>query len=79
MVDYVNTKSCKRENYILSRATAIKLNKEFTPYLFGIIRLENFPLYNYRIGCHVKRQLNVSPKIFGQYKREVINNDNLLW
>jgi len=59
MADYVNTKSCKRENYILSGATAIKLNKEFTPYLFGIIRLENFPLYNYRIGCFVRKQLNV--------------------
>ncbi len=79
MADNVNTKSCKRENYTFSEAIATKLNKEYSLNLLGIIRLENFPLYNYRIGCHVKRQLNVSPKIFGQYKREVINNDNLLW
>ena len=59
MADYVNTKSCKRENYILSGATAIKLNKEFTPYLFGIIRLGNFPLYNVVFGCSVRKQLNV--------------------
>ncbi len=52
MVDNINTNFCKRENYILSEAIAIKLNKEFTPYLLGIIRLGNFPLYNDRsFGC----------------------------
>ena len=59
MADNVNTKSCKRENYTFSEAIATKLNKESMPNLFNTIRLVNFSLYNYLIGCHVKRQLNV--------------------
>ncbi len=60
MDDNINAKSCKRENYILSGATAIKLNKEFIPHLFNTIRLGDFPLYNYWwFSCEAWKQLNL--------------------
>jgi len=47
MDDNINAKSCKRENYILSGATAIKLNKRIYTPSFQHDKIRRFSLYNY--------------------------------
>ena len=55
----VISKECARASYILSRATATILNKEYTPPLFNLLRLGVLPLNNYGwFSCESWEQLN---------------------